>query len=95
MPNTLQEISGKALGKLFFNLSVPALYEAAIRNERQVVASNGALVAMTGSRTGRSPRDKWVVEEPGSKSKIWWGKVNQAMSEEGVRLFRRARCLRA
>ncbi len=82
MPNTLQEISGKALGKLFYNLSVPALYEAAIRNERQVMASSGALVAMTGSRTGRSPRDKWVVEEPGSKSKIWWGKVNQAMSEE-------------
>ena len=36
----------------------------------------------TGRYTGRSPQDKFVVQEPGSESRIWWGKVNQTLSEE-------------
>ncbi len=90
MPHLLTQISGKSLGKLFSNLSVPTLYEYAIRNEGQTIASNGALVAMTGARTGRSPKDKWIIEEPVSKTRIWWGKTNQPMSEEKYdRLFKR------
>ncbi len=90
MPNILSQTSGKPLGNVFFNLSVPALYECAIRTEGQKIASNGALIAMTGSRTGRSPKDKWVVEESSSKAQIWWGAINQPMSEEIYdRLFRR------
>lgn len=91
MPDTLSKISGRPAGNVFSNLSVPALYEKAILKEGQQIASNGALIAKTGSRTGRSPGDKWVVEEPGSKSRVWWGKVNQPMSEEVYdRLLRRA-----
>jgi phosphoenolpyruvate carboxykinase (ATP) len=36
----------------------------------------------TGRFTGRSPKDKFVVEEPGSESRIWWGAVNQPLSED-------------
>lgn len=36
----------------------------------------------TGRYTGRSPQDKFVVKEPGSEDRIWWGKVNQPLSEE-------------
>ena len=40
------------------------------------------LVAETGKYTGRSPKDKYMVEEESSKDKIDWGKVNQPISSE-------------
>lgn len=82
MPELLSKLSGKSPKKVHQNLSIAILYEEAIRNDHSIIASDGALVAMTGSRTGRSPKDKWIVEEPGSKDKVWWGKINQPMKEE-------------
>jgi phosphoenolpyruvate carboxykinase (ATP) len=82
MPNLLFELAKKSPGKVHFNLSVPKLYEAAVCRDQSMISSSGALIAYTGSRTGRSPKDKWVVEEPGTKDKVWWGKINQPMTEE-------------
>src|ERR1700758_4755171 len=59
------------------NLSTPQLIEAAIARGEASLAANGALVALTGSRTGRSPRDKFTVEDAETTSRIDWGKVNQ------------------
>jgi phosphoenolpyruvate carboxykinase (ATP) len=59
------------------NLSTPQLVEAAIARGEASLASNGALVALTGERTGRSPRDKFIVEDEGTKNTVNWGKVNQ------------------
>lgn len=59
------------------NLSTPQLVEAAIARGEASLASNGALVALTGARTGRSPRDKFTVEDPVTKEAVNWGKVNQ------------------
>jgi phosphoenolpyruvate carboxykinase (ATP) len=70
------------------NLPTSALYEEAVRNGEARIAADGSLVVSTGQYTGRSPKDKFVVEEPSSQDKIWWGKVNQPISEEkfnGVR----------
>jgi phosphoenolpyruvate carboxykinase (ATP) len=39
-------------------------------------------VVDTGRFTGRSPKDKFVVREPGSEDRIWWGTVNQPLGEE-------------
>jgi len=64
------------------NLPPGALYEEAIRNEEGHIAAEGSLVVSTGQYTGRSPKDKFVVEEPSSKDKVWWGSVNQPISEE-------------
>src|SRR5947209_2504584 len=59
------------------NLTVAQLYEEAIRFEsRSVLADSGALVAYSGSKTGRSPRDKRIVQHPASEGDIWWGTVN-------------------
>jgi phosphoenolpyruvate carboxykinase (ATP) len=47
-----------------------------------MVAADGPLVVRTGRHTGRSPKDKFVVREPSSADKVWWGEVNQPISEE-------------
>ena len=59
------------------NLSTPQLVEAAIARGEASLAANGALVALTGSRTGRSPRDKFVVQDDLTRDTVDWGKVNQ------------------
>jgi phosphoenolpyruvate carboxykinase (ATP) len=64
------------------NLSVPALYEAAIRNQEGVIAAGGALVVETGKHTGRSPNDKFIVDEPSSSAHVWWGETNRPISED-------------
>ncbi|MFN5532048.1 MAG: phosphoenolpyruvate carboxykinase (ATP) [Planctomycetaceae bacterium] len=59
------------------NLHPSALYEHGILyDNRTVIADNGALVAYSGSKTGRSPRDKRVVRDSRSEGDIWWGSVN-------------------
>ena len=63
------------------NLSTAELYEYAIRAGEGLVAADGPLVVRTGKHTGRSPEDKFIVEEPSSRDKIWWGPVNRPISE--------------
>ncbi len=59
------------------NLFAGALVEHAIRRGEGRLASNGALVAYTQPHTGRSPKDKFVVVDPTTESKVAWGTVNQ------------------
>jgi phosphoenolpyruvate carboxykinase (ATP) len=59
------------------NLSTPQLIEAAIARGEASLASNGALVALTGSRSGRSPRDKFIVRDELTRESVDWGRVNQ------------------
>src|SRR5512144_2789874 len=63
------------------NLSSAELYEDAIRRGEGLVAAEGPLVVRTGKHTGRSPEDKFIVDDPGSSAKIWWGHVNRPISE--------------
>jgi phosphoenolpyruvate carboxykinase (ATP) len=59
------------------NLPPCLLYEHAIRYEKDAsIAENGALVAYSGVKTGRSPKDKRIVKHPNSESNLWWGPVN-------------------
>jgi phosphoenolpyruvate carboxykinase (ATP) len=59
------------------NLPPSALYEHAIRHDKDAsIAENGALVAYSGAKTGRSPKDKRIVKNPESEGDIWWGDVN-------------------
>jgi phosphoenolpyruvate carboxykinase (ATP) len=67
---------------VYRNLVAPALYELALRNDEGTVVHGGAFAAITTPHTGRSPNDKFVVREPGSESDVWWGKVNQEMSQD-------------
>ena len=64
------------------DLSVPHLVEHAIRRGEGVIAVNGALVARTGRRTGRSPSDKFVVRNAATEGKVDWGRVNQPIDQD-------------
>jgi phosphoenolpyruvate carboxykinase (ATP) len=63
-------------------LSVPQLVEKAISRGEAQLTSDGAITAQTGKYTGRSPNDKYIVEEASSKDKIDWGSVNRPISSE-------------
>jgi phosphoenolpyruvate carboxykinase (ATP) len=68
---------GITVREIHRNLSPSSLYEHAIRYEKDAsIAENGALVAYSGQKTGRSPKDKRVVKDPKSEKDIWWGSVN-------------------
>jgi phosphoenolpyruvate carboxykinase (ATP) len=59
------------------NAAPPQLYEHAIRYDpRGTIAECGSLVAYSGDKTGRSPKDKRIVRHPSSEKNIWWGSVN-------------------
>src|SRR5436305_1144831 len=64
------------------NLSSAELYEDAIRAGEGILAAEGPLVVRTGKHTGRSPLDKFIVKEPSSAGKIWWGDVNRPIALE-------------
>jgi phosphoenolpyruvate carboxykinase (ATP) len=70
------------VGRVYHNLSTPALYEQAIRRRDGWLAHLGPLVVRTGQYTGRSADDKFVVKEPSSEERIWWGKYNQPIEPE-------------
>lgn len=65
-----------------WNLATPALYEEIVRRRGGVIAQDGPVVVRTGKYTGRSPKDKFIVREPGSEANIWWGSVNQPLEQE-------------
>jgi len=62
----------EAAKNIFRNLTTPELIEHAIKHGEGILSADGALVAYTGKYTGRTPKDKRTVREPGSEGNIWW-----------------------
>lgn len=63
--------------KIFWNLTPPELYEHAIRNGEGILTSDYALRVLTGEYTGRSPEDRFIIDEPSVRDEIDWGPFNQ------------------
>lgn len=64
-------------GMLFNNLTETALLERAILRGDGILTQSGAISCRTGKRTGRSPNDKYIVQDSTTQTKVNWGKVNQ------------------
>lgn len=64
------------------DLTSARLLEFAVRNQEGVFADNGAFVALTGTRTGRSPKDRYIVDEPSMTHLVDWGPVNQKFTTD-------------
>ena len=78
------------IGRVHHNLSVPSLVEHIISRKEGVLSSTGALSVKTGKFTGRSPDDKYIVDDEVTHDTVDWGKLNHPISEENFdRIFRR------
>jgi phosphoenolpyruvate carboxykinase (ATP) len=68
--------------KQTWNPSSAVTIELALNRGEGKLTSGGAFLAVTSPFTGRSPEDKFIVREPTSEDKVWWGKVNRPLSPE-------------
>ena len=78
---SLKKVGIESKGKLYWNLSTGALYEEALKRNEGIISKYGSIVVNTAPYTGRSPKDRFIVEEPSSKDKVWWGKINKPFDE--------------
>lgn len=86
----LESLQLKNLGTVYRNLSVAKLVEHALARGEGVLAENGALCIKTGKYTGRSPEDKFIVDEASCHDEVDWGQTNVPISEKNFnRLYRR------
>src|SRR5438045_2543923 len=60
-------------GRVIWSPTTSVLYEHAVQRGDARIAEGGPLVVDTGKHTGRSPKDKFIVREPSSEGRIWWG----------------------
>src|SRR5579872_6957001 len=67
---------------VYWNLSPARLSEMAVVRGEAKLASEGPLVCLTGSHTGRSPQDRFVVGDAAIDGEIWWGEVNRRFERE-------------
>jgi phosphoenolpyruvate carboxykinase (ATP) len=76
------------LNMSYWNLTTPALVERIVSRREGVIAHEGAVVVRTGTYTGRSPNDKFIVCCQEDHDLIWWGKANREFQpEEFDRLY--------
>src|ERR1044071_4974103 len=78
----LSEHGLQPTGRVYRNPTTSMLYTHALARNEGVLAEGGPLVFDTGVHTGRSPKDKFIVREPGSEDRIWWGDVNRELAED-------------
>ena len=79
MENLLSQIKTK---NVYFNLSVARLVEESLNKNAGVLTKTGALLINTGKYTGRSPKDKYLVDTKAVHNNIAWGSVNRPISKE-------------
>lgn len=79
MEDILKSLKSK---KVYRNLSVARLVEDALLMKEGVLTETGALLIMTGKYTGRSPKDKFIVDSKAVHDKISWGSVNRPIDRK-------------
>ena len=71
----------KTTGNQFWNLTPAELVEDTILQGQGLLTDTGALAIDTGEFTGRSPQDRFIVEDAITKDAVWWGGINKGISE--------------
>lgn len=81
-PNNISDVVIANASQVHHNLSVPVLYEHAVKRGEGKLLQGGTFAVRSGARTGRSPNDRFLVQGPDISEHVWWGKNNQPMSPE-------------
>jgi len=82
-------IYGIKVDKIYRNASPAKLYvQAMIGESLTAISSTGALIAYSGTKTGRSPNDKRIVKHSESEQDVWWGSVNLPVEEKSFNINR-------
>ncbi|EKD53686.1 MAG: hypothetical protein ACD_60C00160G0008 [uncultured bacterium] len=68
--------------KIYLNLSAPELVDIALTRKEGILASNRALNVTTGPRTGRSPKDRFIVKDALTDKTVDWNTINQPISQD-------------
>lgn len=78
------------VANVYRNPTPAFIYEKALTSptEKAKLTSTGALVAYSGEKTGRSPKDKRIVQNPASENDVWWGDINIPMEERNFLINR-------
>ena len=80
---SLERFGVEKLGAVHENLPPARLVEASVRRREGMISEpGGALLVRTGKRTGRSPKDRFIVEDDRTRDAVDWGKVNQPFSPD-------------
>jgi len=61
----------------YWNLPSEALYEEAIFRSEGIISHAGPFLVNTGRHTARAASDKYIVREPSTMDRIWWGEYNR------------------
>jgi ATP-dependent phosphoenolpyruvate carboxykinase len=79
---TLGRFGVENVGAVHENLPPARLVEASVRRREGMISGSGALVVRTGKRTGRSPKDRFIVEDDLTRERVDWGAVNKPFSAQ-------------
>ncbi len=79
---TAEDLGLKSVGKVFRNLNYADLFKHETKNNEGKLADNGTMMVDTGKFTGRSPKDKYFVQQAPSQEKIAWGGINQPVNAD-------------
>ena len=72
------------------NASPARLYHDAIAFDRGVITSSGGIATSSGNKTGRSPKDKRIVDQVGIHDDVWWGEINMPLAEESFQQLKQS-----
>ncbi|MBZ0167053.1 MAG: phosphoenolpyruvate carboxykinase (ATP), partial [Candidatus Omnitrophica bacterium] len=86
MQVNLEKIGINDTPEIYYNVSYDGLFEHELHPEMKglkkgVISKLGAVAVETGSFTGRSPKDKYIVEDDLTRDSIWWASGTAAGSD--------------
>ncbi len=81
-PNSLDKLGLENIGKIYYNLSYNELQAHEINKNECKISSTGTAMCDTGIFTGRSPKDKYFVDQSPSNENIFWGKINRKIEKD-------------
>ena len=82
IPNGLDKLGLENIGEVYYNLSFDELQAHEVNKNECKISSTGTAMCDTGIFTGRSPKDKYFVDQAPSNENIFWGNVNKKIEKE-------------